>query len=158
MTRRDEQWARDNAHRIHGRTEPGTRAPNPATEPRQGAKATHGKAKRGPSRGERLLANQLHLLDVQEPVTEYQFHQVRKFRFDFAWPIIMLAVEVEGLTGPGEKSRHTTNKGYERDCEKYNLAALDGWTVLRFTTRQVDSGEAAIMVKEAVDKLREIAK
>jgi len=62
---------------------------------------------------------------------EYKFHKDRKFRFDWAIPAIGVAVEYEGVNAV--KSRHTTKKGYSNDCIKYNLAAIDGWIVLRFT-------------------------
>ena len=31
------------------------------------------------------------------------------------------------------KSRHITIGGYTSDCEKYNLAVLNGWRVFRYT-------------------------
>lgn len=62
--------------------------------------------------------------------TEYRFHPVRQWRFDYALPDLGVAIEYEGVKG---KSRHTTLKGYTGDCEKYNEAAWLGWTVLRFT-------------------------
>lgn len=67
--------------------------------------------------------------------TEYRFDKVRRFRFDFAIPDKLLAVEYEGLMS--SKSRHTTISGYSRDTEKYNLAAIKGWTVLRYTAKTV---------------------
>jgi hypothetical protein len=66
-----------------------------------------------------------------ELVPEFQFHPSRKFRFDWAIPAIKLSFEYEGIYGG--KSRHTTVSGYSRDSEKYNLAAANGWTVLRYT-------------------------
>ena len=56
----------------------------------------------------------------------------RRFRFDWAVPELKLAIEYEGIFGRG-RSRHTTQKGYSKDCEKYNLAAIHGWRVLRYT-------------------------
>ncbi|EMQ0139555.1 hypothetical protein RGN55_003674, partial [Acinetobacter baumannii] len=38
--------------------------------------------------------------------------------------------------------RHTRGKGYLGDMEKYNSAAMMGFTVLRFSTEQVKSGMA----------------
>lgn len=64
-------------------------------------------------------------------VEEYRFHPTRRFRFDAAIPDKMIAIEYEGISGA--KSRHTTLTGYTKDCEKYNLAALMGWRVLRYT-------------------------
>jgi hypothetical protein len=73
------------------------------------------------------------------PEIEYQFLQKRKFRFDFAWPNIKVAVEVEGGTWSG--GRHVTGPGFETDCVKYNLAACNGWRVLRVTNKMIESEE-----------------
>lgn len=73
----------------------------------------------------------------------------RRWRFDFAWPAHMLAVEVDGGTYSG--GRHTRGAGYERDCEKANEAVLRGWRVLRVTTQQVDSGEALAWIERALE-------
>ena len=62
---------------------------------------------------------------------EFRFHNQRKFRFDFALPDLKVAFEYEGIMRG--KSRHTTITGYTKDCEKYNLAALEGWKVYRYT-------------------------
>lgn len=90
-----------------------------------------------------------------EPVREYQFTPTRKFKFDFAWPDKMLAVEVEGGTRFG-LSRHSQGDGFERDCVKYNLAALEGWKVFRFTTRMVHSGEAINAVRAALSDVEAV--
>jgi len=64
-------------------------------------------------------------------VKELKFSDKRKFRFDFAIPLYRIAVEFEGIIST--KSRHTSITGYTRDCEKYNLAQIEGWKVLRYT-------------------------
>ena len=64
-------------------------------------------------------------------VEELQFHKVRKFRFDWAIPSLMIAIEYEGIFS--KKSGHTTISGYTKDCQKYNLAQIEGWKVLRYT-------------------------
>lgn len=95
------------------------------------------------SKGERTFAVHLNAVRGDEArgwEAEYRFHPTRKWRFDFAWPEMMIAVEIEGGTWAG--GRHSRGKGFEKDCEKYNEAAILGWTVLRFTTRQVTSGVA----------------
>ena len=66
---------------------------------------------------------------------EFRFHPKRRWRFDFAWPDKMVAVELEGGTWTG--GRHTRGKGFRNDCEKYNSAAFLGWTVIRLTTDMV---------------------
>lgn len=66
------------------------------------------------------------------PVSEFKFHPTRKWRFDKAWPPLMVSLEIEGATWV--QGRHTRGKGYENDCRKYNAAQLLGWKVLRATT------------------------
>jgi hypothetical protein len=63
--------------------------------------------------------------------TDYRFDATRFWKFDWAMPVIKVAVEYEGLFSA--KSRHTTATGYSGDTEKYNAAALQGWRVLRYT-------------------------
>ena len=89
---------------------------------------------------EEALALQIALCDLPEPEREYRFHPVRRWRFDFAWPEYLIAVEAEG--GTWVRGRHTRAKGFEKDCEKYNAAASLGWRVFRYTTDMIDAGEA----------------
>mgnify|MGYP003592204830 CR=1 FL=1 len=62
---------------------------------------------------------------------EYEFSPDRKFRFDWALPDLMIAIEYEGIFS--EKSGHTTLDGYQKDVVKYNLATKLGWKLLRYT-------------------------
>lgn len=72
------------------------------------------------------------LSKCKEPIEhDYRFHDVRKFRFDFAFPEKRVAVEMEG--GVFTKGGHTRGLHYSSDCEKYNLATCEGWKVLRYT-------------------------
>lgn len=66
-------------------------------------------------------------------VKEHQFLTDRKFRFDYALVHKRIAIEYEGVMNG--KSRHTTIGGYSKDTEKYNLATLHGWKVLRYTAK-----------------------
>jgi very-short-patch-repair endonuclease len=85
---------------------------------------------------------------LPEPVRELCFHPPRKWRFDLAFPEHRIAVEVDGGTfGYG---RHVRPAGYEKDCEKLNQAALDGWTVLRFTRDMVLDGRARDVLIQAL--------
>jgi hypothetical protein len=68
---------------------------------------------------------------IKDYVEELQFDPNRKFRFDWAIPYLMIAIEYEGIFS--KKSRHTTISGFSKDTEKYNSAAILGWTVLRYT-------------------------
>ncbi len=59
----------------------------------------------------------------------------RKWRFDFAWPSFMLAVEIEGSAHGG--GRHQRRTGFRADTEKYNEAAKRGWRLLRFASDEL---------------------
>lgn len=67
---------------------------------------------------------------------EFVFHPSRKWRFDFAHLASLTAIEIEG--GIWTASRHTTGRGFSNDCEKYNEAALRGWTVFRLTDAMIN--------------------
>lgn len=87
------------------------------------------------------------------PVAEYKFHPDRRWRFDFAFPDRMVAVECEGGVWSG--GRHTRGSGFVADAEKYNNAAALGWFVFRFDSKAVASGEAIkfmVAVLEAAKK------
>jgi very-short-patch-repair endonuclease len=86
---------------------------------------------------------------LPEPEQEYYFARPRRFRADYAYPERRILIEVEGGTWKG--GRHVTGAGYRRDCEKYNLAALGGYMVLRFTSDMVRSGEALNTIEKALD-------
>lgn len=96
------------------------------------------------------LAYQLRAVGLPKPEREYKFALPRKWRFDFAYPDLKLAIEVEG--GTWVNGAHTRGGHYESDCRKYNRAALLGWRVLRFTTGMVDSGEAIDRIEEAFQR------
>lgn len=72
---------------------------------------------------------------------EFRFHHTKGWRFDFAWPAVLVAAEVEGVMG-GDGGRHQRIAGYTEDCNKYNAAQEELWCVLRFTGSHVYSGEA----------------
>lgn len=81
----------------------------------------------------------LHLTGLPPYVTEHRFHPTRRWRFDYAWPEIKLAVEVHG--GTYSNGRHTRGGGFIVDREKMNEAAIYGWTVLEVTAAHVRSGQ-----------------
>lgn len=88
-------------------------------------------------------------LGAPAPVRELQFDPSRKFRFDYAWPDLMLAVEVDGGVFTG--GRHTRGAGFLRDMQKQNLAVRNGWAVLRYTPDQllsVGSTEVVEFIKK----------
>ena len=103
----------------------------------------------GTSPAEAALELQLKAAGV-DYVREYRFHPVRRWRFDFALPAHMIAVEVEG--GTWARGRHTRGAGFEEDCIKYAEAACLGWRVLRFTTGQAEDGTALNYIECMIGK------
>jgi very-short-patch-repair endonuclease len=69
----------------------------------------------------------------------------RRWRFDFAHETTRIAFEIEGGVWTG--GRHTRGSGYSKDCEKYNEAALAGWTVFRITGDMITTPTIERLVK-----------
>lgn len=93
------------------------------------------------------IAKMLELHMRAEKVTgfvpEHRFLADRKFRFDYAWPLLKFAVEVDGEV-------HRIAERFHADIEKHALAVLDGWTVLRVGGREIRAGIAIQWVKQAL--------
>lgn len=68
---------------------------------------------------------------VPSPRPEFEFHPVRKWRFDYAWPDEKIAVEIEGGIWREGGGAHSHPLNIERDIDKYNAAAVLGWRILR---------------------------
>lgn len=95
---------------------------------------------------EDLLASNIMVLGLPTPEREYDFEghdetgKRRGWRFDFAWPDLMIAAEIDGGTWTG--GRHTRGKGFQEDAQKGNAALKQGWRVFHFTGDMVTTGEA----------------
>ncbi|MCZ4284566.1 hypothetical protein O4H29_06925 [Marinobacter salarius] len=107
---------------------------------------------------EETLALHIRAAKLPEPEREYRFGAamvggpgkglrqrlagtgLKDWRFDFAWPSLALAVEVEGGAWVG--GRHTRGKGFLEDLRKYQAAQRMGWTVYRTAGELIKSGEA----------------
>lgn len=100
------------------------------------------------SAGEELFSLHCSVYDFT-PGREFCFDPSRKWAFDFAWPDLKIAVEIEGGTEFG-KSRHSQGKGFEQDARKYNRATYLGWKVYRFSTAMVKSAEAIDFIREVL--------
>lgn len=99
------------------------------------------------SEGETVLATHLRACKISFE-QEFKFHPKRKWRADFLITGTKILVEVEG--GIWNGGRHTRGKGYSGDMEKYNSAAMMGFTVLRFSTEQVKSGLAIRQIEKMI--------
>lgn len=98
---------------------------------------------------ERDFEIQLRATGVGGWEREYRFAAPRRWRFDFAWSAVKLAVEIEG--GVWSSGRHTRGAGFEADCEKYAVATVLGWRVLRVTPTHVRDGRALGWVEACLD-------
>lgn len=66
-----------------------------------------------------------------EWVAEHRFHPPRRWRFDYACPKLMIAVEVNGGNFVG--GRHANPVALGKEYEKLGQAAADGWSVVTCT-------------------------
>jgi len=84
---------------------------------------------------ERLLYEILNEVYPGQWISEHKGIGGRKYRFDCANPALKIAIEIEGglwLTG-----RHNRPLGMIQDMEKYNLAVVNGWKVLRYAPETI---------------------
>ena len=86
------------------------------------------------------IATRLHERLGLACIPEYRFDAERRWRFDFAFPLLRIALEVEG--GAWTRGRHTRPMGFLKDMEKYNTYTLLGIYLLRFTTAQIEKEPA----------------
>jgi len=72
----------------------------------------------------------------------------RLFRLDFAYSARRIAIECDGF------ATHGTRAAFEEDRERQNLLILGGWTILRFTWRQIVSrpDEVVAHVRAALNR------
>ncbi|KKN47701.1 hypothetical protein LCGC14_0660240 [marine sediment metagenome] len=99
---------------------------------------------------EELLAWQIKITGLPEPKREFRFHDTRKWRFDFSYLELKIAIEVHGGIWM-KKSRHTSGVGFAKDCEKYSEAAILGWRIIHITTDMVKDGRGIALVKRALE-------
>lgn len=81
-------------------------------------------------------------------IYEYRFDSLRRFKFDYANLRLKIVIEMEGgiYTGTG----HAKTGRYLKDMEKYNMAVIRGWIVLRYGHGQED--KIVDDVKKAIEK------
>jgi len=80
--------------------------------------------------------------NMPEPIREFVFKSTSpdikgRWRFDFAWKELKIAVEIDG--GTYNNGGHVQGKRYEVDCKKNNAAQMDGWVVLRADRNMVNT-------------------
>lgn len=93
---------------------------------------------------------EVQLVNLPKFSKEFKFHPVRRWRFDYAWPELKVALEIHG--GVFVNGRHTRGKGFTEDKVKMNSAQLLGWIVIEATTAQVKSGDMLVWINKAIAK------
>ena len=97
---------------------------------------------------EDFLKLQIDSLGYPAPVREFKFHPKRKWRFDFCWISLKLAVEIQG--GTWNNGGHVRGKQFASDCEKFNEAQILGYAVLKVTTDHVQNGQALFWIEQVL--------
>jgi very-short-patch-repair endonuclease len=82
-------------------------------------------------------------------VTQHIFHPIRKWRFDFAFPQIKLAIEIQGY-GRG----HADYMSMANDYLKHNEAIRLDWAILYFMSHDIQDkaiGKTIEYIIETID-------
>lgn len=103
------------------------------------------------------FAQLCRLHGIAAPVPEYRFSPPRKWRFDWAWPEALMAIEQQG--GLFNGGRHVRGAALLKEYEKLNAASALGWRVLLFTPAQMVAPTTFVTVRAALlaDGLRKPA-
>lgn len=86
-----------------------------------------------------------------EYVREYEFAESieRKWKFDFAWPDLRVAVAIDGGKYAYRGGRHATDE----DKEKCNQGVIMGWYILHFSSTMLnDPMEVCRIVKRLLSE------
>lgn len=114
---------------------------------------------KSPRRDGDILATGFKLLCQQSglpmPITEYRFHDTRRWRMDFAWPEEMVYLECDGAIWT--QGRHTRGTGWFRDTEKINHAAALGWRLMRASPATLCTSDTIELVRTALTTRRQVA-
>ncbi len=105
----------------------------------------------------------LQIVAARLPRPEQEYHfaphvdgkPTRLWRFDFAWPVEQVAVEIQGGTwvASGSAGYHGSGRGIEQDAEKLNAAQAIGWRVALVTSKMVASGAGLTITRILLGEL-----
>ena len=95
---------------------------------------------------EREFLRLVRRFKLRKPVRQ---HAQGRYRIDFAYPDLMLAVEVDGWNA------HGTPSALDYDVDRQNQIGLAGWLVLRFTWRQLvyQPGKVAETIRRGLERV-----
>lgn len=103
------------------------------------------RGKKGPSELELAFAKQISDARLPNPLLEFRFMQSRDWRFDYAWPDFMLAVEVQGMV-------HRIKARFLSDVEKLAYAQMHGWTVLLISGQDIRSPRGVLWLQTLLEQ------
>lgn len=94
-----------------------------------------------------LEAKFLYYWNILRPdfdiTAEYRFDKLRRWRFDYAIPLLKIAIELQG--GIWNNGKHSRGIGYINDCDKHNAAIEQGWLILSYTSHHLDNDPNAVI-------------
>lgn len=82
-------------------------------------------------------------------IHHHKFMDSRKFEFDFAFPDLKLAIEVQG--GIWITSGHTKGKGIKQDHDKNQNACALGWQILYCCPDDIKKGVAIKFIEKTIE-------
>jgi hypothetical protein len=80
-----------------------------------------------------------------ECIKEYRFDTIRRWRIDYYFPELTLALEVEG--GVYSKGRHVRPSGFIGDVCKYNAMTMMGIALIRVLPKELMTQKTIDMIK-----------
>jgi very-short-patch-repair endonuclease len=92
----------------------------------------------------KVVAEYFKMQGIPEPVLEYQFCPSRRWRFDFAWLSVKVALEVDG--GIWVAGGHNRGAQIKKTWEKENTANLEGWHILKCEPKDVCKNETCNLI------------
>jgi hypothetical protein len=95
---------------------------------------------------EERLAAYISSRGLRPPVRQHRFHPTRKWTWDFCWPELGVALEIEGAIFV--KGGHSSGVGIVRDCDKQNAAMALGWHLFRATSMHFRDGSVFTLVEQ----------
>lgn len=93
---------------------------------------------------------------LPEPEFEFKFCEMRKFRFDIAFPSQKVAIEVQG--GLWIKGAHSRPVGIKRDMSKRNLATILGWKIIEVQPKELLMLQTVELLKKCLKTKRQLGK
>lgn len=96
---------------------------------------------------EECLWQQIVATELPWPQREFRFCK-RRWRWDFAFEHLLLAVEVQG--GRWTKSTHNGGARQTKSFEKLAEAAVLGWKVIPVNAEMIENGTALALIQRAI--------